>query len=495
MRHYPSIPYSTSNPAERYVQQLRLLEIAGKISEFGIRFNDAAAVEFRREAEWRQAFWTWHFCELTGLTETDLGKHGTGTTKKVRDYFWEQLKAPKLMIDKKTKQAQFNAPLLLEYTNVLPRDQGGEAALSLVAIRAAATSRRFLYTYRRFAELGGGRIFGGFNSLGTKGDRWSSSTRVWQEDAKKYLKLNMQNIPGKGFKFKPPKAWGDFMEGAQLQLADSLRTLFLPDEGCAWLKFDYDAQEARLLAYISKAAKLREWISMGKKADMHILNALSLFTELNMPADARKTNEEDLGRPLTQMEKTVNGARDAAKTALYAFSYQYAEDAATAMYVDTFKAWKKWNPKIEQKYVNKCAQRLFALHPELRGMQQTIRQQIDRDGMVQHPLHGGRIFLPAESRGYNIGINYLMQSGGGAVFAKALLRAAPQMSWQRGDSAILSLVHDEVNAQARLGDEPRVMSIIQDAMEEPFELYNERVNLPAEGSSGPNWGSLKKVKK
>lgn len=486
MRHYPIIGYNVANAQQRYEDQLRLLEIAGKLSAQGIRFADDTAQEYLREALWRQAFWTWRFLELTGLPAEAMGEKGTGKRSALAKYFWGKLKAPQLMRDKRTKEPQLNTALFLEYTNVLERDAGGEAALALVALRAATTSARFLRNYRRFADLGEGYIFGGFNSLGTKGDRWSSSTKHWDQHSRKYWKLNLQNIPGKGFKFKPPKSWGAdgrdlYLPAEALQLADPLRTCFLPDEGCTWLKFDYDAQEARLLAYISKAAKLREWI-VGKK-DMHILNALSLFTELGLAPDCKKGDS-----PI------VDGARDAAKTAIYAFSYQYAEDAATAQYVDTFKAWKKWNPNIKQKYVNICAQRLFGLHPELRGMQQKIRADVDRDGMVYHPLHGGRIILPAESRGYNIGINYLMQSGGGAVFNRALLSAAPQLPWGRGQPALLSLVHDEMNAQAPHGDEARVMGIIREAMEQPFELYGERVNLPAEGSMGPNWGSLRKAK-
>lgn len=486
MRHFPTIPYSVPNASERYEKQLRLLEIAGKLSAQGILLDDVQAIAYRDEAVWRQAFWTWRFLELTGLPEDAMGEKGTGKRGALAKYFWGKLKAPQLMHDKRTKAPQLNTALFLEYTNVLPRDAGGEAALALVALRAAATSARFVRNYRRFAMLGDGYVYGGFNSLGTKGDRWSSSTRHWDARSRKYWKLNLQNIPGKGFKFEPPKSWGVderdlYFPAEALQLADPLRTCFLPDAGCTWLKFDYDAQEARLLAYISKAVKLREWID-GKK-DMHILNALALFAELQLPPECKKGDSA-----------LVDGARDAAKTAVYAFSYQYADDAATAQYVDTFKAWKKWNPNIKQKYVNICAQRLFGLHPELRSMQQKIRADVDRDGMVYHPLHGGRIVLPAESRGYNIGINYLMQSGGGAVFNEALLAAAPQMVWGRGQPALLSLVHDEMNAQAPRGDEARVMGIIKTAMETPFTLYGERVSLPAEGSSGPNWGSLKKAK-
>lgn len=482
MKLFPEVRFDVPRAQERFEHQLELMEIASRISSYGILFDDPLAALRLNEAQWRLGYMTHLFLQETGLPQEALGEGGTGATKTVRDYFWKTLGAPQLMFHKRTKAAQFNTPLLLEYIGKLPRDKGGDAALFLVGLRAAAKAIQFLQTYRIFAEVGNGRIYGGFNSLGTKGSRWSSSKRVEYNGAE--FKMNLQNMPSKGLVVKRK---GE----TPLVLAEPLHDLLKPDPGCAWLKFDFDAQEARLLAYVSKAAKLKEWIELG--VDMHIYNACIMFEEL--VADGTLSQSSKKGD-----NKNVDDARDRAKGGMYGFSYQYAEDAASARYLDMWKAWQKSAPGLELTYVNKCASRLFKVHHEIPVMQQTLRASIDAKGYSEHPLSGDRLYLAPKEingdyRGYNTAINSIPQSGGGHVFNLAIRRIAPQMSWQPGDTAILSLVHDELNAQAPYVKVDATMQIIRENMEAPFELYGEKVNLPAEASKGENWGALKKVKR
>lgn len=124
-----------------------------------------------------------------------------------------------------------------------------------------------------------GRIHADFHSIGTDTARVSSGGGVW--------KLNMQNLP------HDPET----------------RACFTSEEGNAWLSADYQSQESRIIASVSKDEKMIDLFEHGC-GDVHSLVAYMSYPDI-IPRD---TKIEDI-------KKLYHNWRQKAKSIEFAINY------------------------------------------------------------------------------------------------------------------------------------------------------------------------------
>jgi DNA polymerase-1 len=471
-RHFPDMTFPVDRGVARYEQLKELFVIAEKMKAFGVRVDPAKIAWHIADAQRRASEFKALFLSLTGLPEAALGDSGAGQTKDIRDYFWLTLKAPPVIFHKKTKKPQFNTPTLVIYAKDFKDEPLRSAAAALYGLRAAKTALRFANAYRAVSQRNGGRIHFGFNPLGTKGVRWSSSAsfRWYDQDLREWVEysLNAQNVPSK----EPTFAF----DGSEVKLAVSMRDCFVPDDGCVFFKADYEALELRLIAYNAGAEKLIRWIEAD--IDPHMENAKGMFLEAKMPADASK--------------KSHGVYREAAKPCAYAFTYQSPSGRGNDKYPETYKALKKLFPNLQEVYVNVLVNRFFTLHPEIRAMQAGVAKALAEQGRIDLPLTGDFLYLPDSSRGRNQAINYLHQSGGGALINRALIEIDKHTIWTPGNSVVLLQVHDELSGQIREDDVDRYAEIIEAEMGKPAQFGGTFAGVPAGVDIGTSWGTTKK---
>lgn len=475
MKPWPKlIEGQVPNGPGRYQQLVELSAVAAQMKDFGVRVDQAKARWHLVDAERRGAEFTERFLSLTGLPEEALGDAGAGQTQAIKDYFWKEHKAPVLFHDKKTKKPKFDSPTLIGYASDFRKESFAGPAAALLGIRKAKTAAGFARAYIAVSGRYDGRIHFALNVIGTKGERMSSAAKFrWREPETNSMveyRLNLQNVPSKEPTF-------EFAKGEKTKLALSMRDCFIPDEGCVWVKFDYDQAEARLIAYVTGDKLLLKWIEDG--TDLHMENARILWPELDIPASA------------TKKDRQWAPYREAAKPSQYALTYSMPNEKNETHVAELHQQMKKIFPNLQEAQVKIMAQRFFEPYPEghgtIRGWQIDLKKQISRTGRAELPQNGAFLYLPDTMRGYNMGSNFFFQSGTGVLINPALIEIAPKMAWKRGDSAVLVQAHDELDIQCPEKCVDTYCDLVSEAMSRPADFGNFRAGLPAAGDIGPNW--------
>ncbi len=459
---------------QRYQNLMQLMRVADKMTELGWRVDLVALERHRATAVQRVDKFLKVFLAETKLVASDLGAAGSGATNTVRDWFWIAQGAPHVVFAKLTGKPQFSTECLIIYATQYAQEPFGRAAAALYGLRKNKKLLEFCETYRVLSQRDH-RIHFSMNPAGTQTGRWTSSTRLrlaLGDGTRVTYSGNVQQVPSKTPSF-------DFGEGKE-KLVESLRDIFVADDGCCLMKVDFNALELRLIAYIHGAQKLIGWIDKGE--DTHIQNAIGIFKELRLPFDAKQVKPAT-----TDMQRLINDARDAAKPLAYAVSYQMHDPRGNNKYPTLFKTIKKIFPAITEEMANLYAARFFELHPEIKDGQTRIRAQIERDGHTTNSIDGRRLYYPCNSRGQNQALNFHMQSTGAALINRALLAIAPRLDWRA--QAIRAQVHDELVVHCPLKDLDRIADMVENCMGEPAQLGETMAGVPAEADPGFDWGN------
>jgi DNA polymerase I-like protein with 3'-5' exonuclease and polymerase domains len=243
--------------------------------------------------------------------------------------------------------------------------------------------------------------------------------------------------------------------------------------------------ELRLIAYTAGAKKLIDWIATGR--DTHLENARAMFPEVKiLPHDKR------VKKPANHHEAMVNKVREAAKPCAYAISYQMPSGRGDDKYPELHKQLLQVFPDLQEEYLLVLVRRFFELHPEIRVWQRNTARALEELGRIELKMNGAFLYLPSTPRGKNQALNFQMQSQGGALINRAIIEIDKHVSWKANDSAILAMVHDEVDAQARYGDLYRIKDVIEEHMGAPAQIGETFAGIPAEVDLGLHWGGCLK---
>lgn len=502
------VPFARIRPnhptiAKHYTNQLALMRIAKRIESAGVHFDIAGAEKLRDQELrriWRATLAVDNLLRLPDKQfQAFMGEKGVAVTKAAAKWFWETKKAPYLVHEKGTNRPQFNTALLVKYlSHDRTKDEvTGDVASYLLEIRAAFKTVSFLNNYLGFAYAGDGVIYGGFNPFGTVGERWSASASIVRNGHK--FSLNYQNISSKNIKHK--------FRGRKIQLVQPLRQFFLPPPGCSWLCYDFDSQEARLLAIFTEDERFA-WM-IENKLKFHTQNAIDWFVPDIIPELPNTYDEftKALNDESHPKHKKCKAAYEIAKAYMYAVAYQHVRgEVGQDKYPAILETCQKYEPKWTEEQVGQVVQKYFKMHPAIREKYQlAIRKQVLEHGYITHPLFGGRLYvepptvdpvtghLKSSARGINQGQNYTFQSGGFHIYGKALITLEPQLDWE--SVGICMSLHDEIGAWCPIGEELKWGPLIKSAMEAPWEYNGKIYTLPADFHVGPNWGDAKNAPK
>lgn len=283
------------------------------------------------------------------------------------------------------------------------------------------------------------------------------------------------------------RSWGKLSKPAQVisvqpagvrevvAVQTSSKTFFA--EGFFSHNCDFEALEARLIAYVTGAKRLMRWIETG--ADIHMENAKGLFTEARIPRDATKGSDDGKWKPF----------REAAKPCVYALTYQAPSDRGNDKYPDLFKTLKQVFPDLQDAYFKEICARFFKLHPEIRGWQRSVGAALERDGSMLVPQSGLRLFYPNTMRGRNQAQNLAFQGGGAALINRAIVQIDDDMVNFPGKSALLAQVHDELSFQIDERHVDEFSSMVEAYMGAPMQFGSVVGQVPAAMDVGPNWGA------
>lgn len=185
-----------------------------------------------------------------------------------------------------------------------------------------------------------GRIHADFHSIGTDTARVSSGGGVW--------KLNMQNLP------RDPET----------------RACFTSEEGNAWLSADYQSQESRIIASVSKDEKMIDLFEHGC-GDVHSLVAYMSYPNI-IPRDTKIEDIKKLYHNWRQKAKSIE------------FAINYGGDYNTISKNDSI-------PVEEAKEIYDNFMEGF---PGIKRYQDYCRAAVMRDGYILlNPLTGHRAHI------------------------------------------------------------------------------------------------------
>ncbi len=473
----PQYEFPIANAQARYDRARKVAEAARLMGDYGVRVDLRRAAWHRAHSLRRAAYFQNKFLSLTGLNRDALGLKGSGQTTAVRDWFWREHGAPILHKHKRTKAPQFNAATLIEYATDYADSDFGPAAACLYGLRAAKTAHRFANAYTEVAHRHSSRIHFGFNTLGTKGERWSASAEyAWQTEDLSWTeyRLNAQNVPSKNPVF--------VFDGLEMPVALSMRDIFIPDTGCLFWKADYSGLEAELIACITGAKNLLAWLSV-KKPDIHMEHARRFFPK-DVLATSRKGDSD-----------RIDVLRECCKPMTYGFSYQVRSDHGGDQYPEVYKTIKKSIPKITQSAVQAWAKQFFKLHPEILQFQQSIKKSIAETGKVELDLNQAFLYLPNSQRGWQQAVNFHMQSSGGFLINRAICniveRIGPLLWSLKGASLPLLQVHDELAGQVHESEVDTFSAMVSEEMSRPATFPHVTKGIPCQVLVGPNWANCR----
>lgn len=458
----PTVEFPQPRARERYDNLMQLMGIADRIKDVGWRVDRDLIASHQATAAKRIDKYRELFIRLTRLPQDALGTAGAGKTKRVREYFLVDCKAPVVSRDKDTKKAQVNTSALVEYATRHAHTPYGPAAAALYGLRKNIKATEFCTAYD-YLSRADGRIHSSFFPYGTKTGRWTSSSKEWVRlDNGVYDELgcNLQQVPSKEPTF-------DFQDGlGPVRLVDSLRDIFIADEGCLIHSYDYEALELRLIAYIFGAKKLIANLA----GDPHTETAKGLF-------------KADYGKPGFEPKR----CRTAAKSCAYGFSYSMNDP--NNKYLQTFKTLKESFPKIKEELTPILAERFFEMYPEIKDAQLDVQHMIDKLGYRELATNGRRLHYPKTTRGYNQAINFTFQGTGAELINRAIcaLDKSGCLSWNVGGNYVLGQIHDELVLNVREEDWYKIYSKVTTAMEQRAQLGATIAGIPAKGISDKCW--------
>ena len=185
-----------------------------------------------------------------------------------------------------------------------------------------------------------GRIHADFHSIGTDTARVSSGGGIW--------KLNIQNLPN----------------------GPETRACFTSEEGNAWLSADYQSQESRIIASVSKDEKMIDLFEHGC-GDVHSLVAYMSYPNI-IPRDTKIEDIEELYHNWRQKAKSIE------------FAINYGGDYNTISKNDGI-------PVEEAKEIYDNFMKSF---PGIKRYQDYCRAAVMRDGYILlNPLTGHRAHI------------------------------------------------------------------------------------------------------
>jgi DNA polymerase I-like protein with 3'-5' exonuclease and polymerase domains len=327
-----------------------------------------------------------------------------------------------------------------------------QKVLGLLQYRSKLSTAKntFLLPWLRESELAGGRVRPSWNQVRQHGAGGDAGAKTGRLSASRFMNVPKPFLEKAG-KFAHP-AWSG------LPVLPEVRKYLLPERGHLWGKRDYMQQEIRMLGHFE---------------DGPLLSAY---------ADDPYMDAHDVATAMMKEEHGIDTNRDQMKTIGFALIYGMGLGAlAERLGVDTLTA-----KRLKAAYLS--------LFPGLKDLIADLTG-IGKAGMSMRTWGGREYFVEPAGFSEKFGrmmsyeyklINFLIQGSSADCTKEAIIR----YDQARRDGIFKVTVHDELNISAPKSAIKREMLLLREVM----ASVEVDVLMLSDGSIGPNWGALEKLK-
>jgi DNA polymerase-1 len=258
-----------------------------------------------------------------------------------------------------------------------------------------------------------------------------------------------------------------FGSGTNLQnIPESMRRMFIPDEGKVFISADYSQAEARVVAYLARCQRLIDLFNDPTR-DVHRENASRIF---HKPPQAVTYEERYL-----------------AKRIIHASNYGMREDKAAAVINEDAD---ETGVRITSSIARKLIDSYFLLYPEIRSNYwREVEQELRKSLTLNTPFGRKRTFFGRWSDKFLMeAYAYIPQSTVGDLCCKALVRCYEAFSrrLELGAEVLLN-VHDSLLVQCLADSVEEVRAVVTEAMHIPLIINNMTLVIPTDFTVGQNW--------
>lgn len=323
--------------------------------------------------------------------------------------------------------------------------------LSLLQYRSrlATAKNTFLLPWFREAEASGGRVRPSWNQVRQHGAGGDAGAKTGRLSASRFMNVPKPFLEKQG-KFEHP-AWSGLPE------LPRVRHYLLPEKGHVWGKRDYAQQELRVLGHFEDGVLMQAYHD-DPGLDVHALAAKMV---------------SELGVPVTRDDMKTIGFGLLYGMGLGSLAERLGVDVATA------KVLKK-------SYLD--------IFPGLKDLIDDLTSR-GRQGLSMRTWGGREYYVEPEKYSEKFGrvqsfeyklINFLIQGSSADCTKEAIIRYHSA----RKDGLFKVTVHDEINISVPKKAAAREMLLLRDVM----ASVEFDVPMLSDGSVGPNWGTLDKLK-
>lgn len=251
------------------------------------------------------------------------------------------------------------------------------------------------------------------------------------------------------------------------QLPSDLRDIVCPDEGHAWIIFDWDGIELRLMAALAQDHPYLETFAKGW--DIHTLNACAIF-QLPLPPDRLNphTGESSVEwRSLVSWQGKDDTRRVFAKRFVYRLNYggdpKKAGDIPGAQLLG-----------LTPLKLVKASENLLAAHPAIATWRRQAAQDARQNG-VSYTFMGRRRRLLGEGKAVEReAFNHPLQGGVADMFNITFLRIVEALP----DAEFMFQLHDSFYWQVPLAQVEEAEATIREIAEREWDVYGQTMRVP-----------------
>lgn len=255
------------------------------------------------------------------------------------------------------------------------------------------------------------------------------------------------------------------------QLPDSVSDIIMPDEGMAWIGWDWDQIELRLMALFAKDEALLRAFREG--LDVHTLNACDIFSLPYPPnqKDPHYSAESAEWRAEHQWVGKDDIRRKFAKIYVYRLSYGGKPETAPSI-PGADKIGLRPQELIEKSRLYLHRHRAIQIYQNnIRSSALTVHNPMIRtwDGRLRRFLRSRGEKMVREM------LNQPMQGGVVGVLNKTLLRVHRELP----DALFAFTCHDEAWIEVPAAQEAHSVVTIRSILDTPWTIAGQQVVLPA----------------
>ena len=237
----------------------------------------------------------------------------------------------------------------------------------------------------------------------------------------------------------------------------SIRSAFIPEEGCVLLAADYSQVELRLLAHLSQEERLIDAFKKG--LDAHTKTAMDIFSV-----------EEDEVTPLMRRQaKAINFGIDYGMSAFGLAENLSIPVGVARDFIDSY----------------------FEKYPNIKKYMDDTITKCEQTGYVTTLLNRRREIPEIKHRNRNIkefgkraAMNAPVQGSAADLVKVAMVNVYNQLNKRNLKSKLILQIHDELIFNVPVKEKNEVMKIVKEQMEQAMTLS---VPLKVEASFGSNW--------